>query len=120
MSSPGITKTCSAKKRESVSPAMIGPPSSICTSVLAEKRNAADNGYADPQSPVGILIEAQDLSGERHAQRHQQQEDAKNPGQLAGKFVGAEQKHLAHVDEHHRDHEVGAPTVDGAQEPSQA
>ncbi len=28
---PGITKTWSAKNRVSVSPAMIGPPSTICT-----------------------------------------------------------------------------------------
>ena len=31
ISSPGITKTCKAKKRDSVSPAMIGPPSNRCT-----------------------------------------------------------------------------------------
>ncbi len=30
-SSPGMAKTCTAKKRDSVRPAMIGPPRSTCT-----------------------------------------------------------------------------------------
>ena len=32
ISSPGMTNTWNAKKRDSVSPAMIGPPSSMWTS----------------------------------------------------------------------------------------
>ena len=35
--------------------------------------NAAGDRRADPEPPVGILIEAQHLAGESHAQRHQQQ-----------------------------------------------
>ena len=119
ISNPGMTKTCSAKNRDSVAPAMMGPPSSRCTSVRADQGNAAGDGSADAEAPVGVLVEAQHLPGEGHAQRHQQQEDADDPGQLAGKLVGAEQKHLAHVDEHDGDHEVGAPAVYRAQEPSQ-
>ena len=87
-----MTKTCSAKNRESVAPAMMGPPSSMMHRVLADERSAAGDGSADAQPPIGILIEAQDLSGEGHAESHQQQKDADDPGQLAGKFVGAEEK----------------------------
>ncbi len=51
--------------------------------------------------------------------RHQQQKYADDPGQLAGELVGSEQRHLHHVDEHDGDHEVRAPAMYGAQEPSQ-
>ena len=85
----------------------------------AEKRNAAHDGDPDAQAPIGILIEAQHLAGEGHAQGHQQQKHADDPGQFAGKLVGSEQEHLRHVNQHQRDHEVGAPAVHSAQEPSQ-
>ena len=42
----------------------------------ADERYAAHDGCADAESPVGVLIEAQHLAGEGHAQRHQQHEDA--------------------------------------------
>ena len=114
-----MTKTCSAKKRESVAPAMMGPPSMRCTSGPPIDGNAAHDGGADAEAPVGVLIEAQHLAGEGHAEREQQQEDADDPGELAGKLVGAEEKDLRHVDEHDGDHEVGAPAVNGAQKPAE-
>ena len=80
---------------------------------------AAGNGRADAEAPVRVLIKAQHLAGERHAERHEQKKDAQDPGQLAGKFVGPEQKHLRHVDEHDGDHEVRAPAVDRAKKPAQ-
>ena len=36
-----------------------------------------------------------------------------------GKFVGAEQEHLHHVDQHDGQHEVRTPAVQGADEPAQ-
>ena len=119
ISSPGIRKTWSAKNRESVAPAMIGSTQQHVDHGRTNKGNTAGDGSANPQTPVGILIEAQNLTGEGHAERHQEQENANHPGELAGKLVGAEQEHLAQVDEHHGDHEVGAPAVYGAEEPSQ-
>ena len=118
-SAPGMTKTCSAKKRDSVAPAMMGPPSSRCTRPPPINGTRLDDGCADAQAPVGVLIEAQNLAGEGHAQRHQQQKNADDPGELARKFVGAEQKHLRHVDEDNGDHEVRSPAVQRAQEPAQ-
>ena len=85
----------------------------------ADEGNAADDGGADAEAPVGVLIEAQHLAGEGHAERHQQQEDADDPGELAGKLVGAEEEDLRHVDEHDGDHEVRSPAVHGAQKPAQ-
>ena len=85
----------------------------------AGERNAADDGSADAQAPVGVLIEAQDLSGEGHAQGEHEQKDARDPGQLARIFVCAKEKDLHHVNEHDGDHEVRSPSVHGAQKPAQ-
>ena len=85
----------------------------------ADEGHAAEDGSADAEAPVGVLIEAQDLAGEGHAEGEQQQEDADDPGEFAGKLVGAEEEDLHHVNEHDGDHEVGAPAVHGAQKPAE-
>ena len=85
----------------------------------ADERHAGDDRGANAQTPVGILVEAHHLAGECHAQRHQQQKHAQDPGQLARKFISAKQEDLRHVDQHHGDHEVRTPAVHGAQKPSQ-
>jgi hypothetical protein len=51
INSPGTTKTCSAKNRESVAPAMIGPPSIRFTAVI----------------PCSCLLEPASASNERNA-----------------------------------------------------
>ena len=119
ISIPGITKTCSAKKRDSVAPAMIGPPSIRFTNHGPMNGLRLADRSPDPKSPISVLIEAQHLPGERHAQRHQEQEYADDPGQFAGKLVGPEQKHLHHVNEDNGDHEIRAPSVQRANEPAQ-
>ncbi len=108
---PGITKTCSAKKRDSVCPADDRSAVDQVHQVGADKRDAAHDGGADAQTPVGVLVEAQHLSGEGHAQGQQQQHHTDDPGQLARKLVRAEHEDLHHVDQHHRDHEVRAPAM---------
>jgi hypothetical protein len=65
-----------AKKRDSVAPAMMGPPSKQMHQAAADEGHAARDGCADAQAPVGVLIEAQHLAGEGHAQRQQQQKNA--------------------------------------------
>ena len=77
----------------------------------ADERGTAGDGGSDAESPVSVLIEAQDLSAEGHAQSHQQKKNADDPGELPGKLVGAEEEHLHHVNEDDRHHEVRAPTV---------
>ena len=76
-----------------------------------DDRYAARDGRADTETPVSVLIEAQNLPGERHPERHEQQEHAQNPRQLPRILVRAEQEDLHHVNQHDRDHEVGAPAV---------
>src|SRR5450755_3753014 len=87
--------------------------------ISAEHRNTTGDGCADSEAPISVLIETQHLAGEGHAERHQQQKNADDPGELARKFVGSEQEDLAQVDEHHSHHEVRAPTVYGPEKPSQ-
>ena len=85
----------------------------------ADERHAAQDRRADAEPPVGVLIEAQNLSRKCHAQREQQQEDADDPGKFAREFVGAEEKDLHQVNQHDGDHEIRTPAVQRAQIPAQ-
>ena len=116
---PGTRKTCTAKKRDSVRPAMIGPPRSTWTSRLADDRRAGGDGRHDAEAPVGVLVPAQHLAGEGHAERAHEEEDPGDPGHLARILVRAEEEDLDHVQRHHRHHGVGAPEVHGAQQPAE-
>ena len=86
---------------------------------LADDRRAGGDGRADAEAPVGVLVPAQHLAGEGHAERAQEEEDPGDPGHLARILVGAEEEDLDHVQRHHRHHGVGAPEVHGAQEPAE-
>ena len=81
-------------------------------------RDAAHDGGADSQPPVGVLIEAQHLAGEGHSQSDEKEQDPHQPGELPGILVRTEEEDLHHVDEDDRHHEVRAPAVQGANEPS--
>src|SRR5215471_6637480 len=83
-----------------------------------DNRNSSHHRRADPQSPVSILIEAQDLSREGHAQSAKKQHDPRDPGHLARIFEGSEQKYLRYVQDHNTDHEIRTPVVHRAQEPT--
>src|SRR5258708_34633236 len=85
----------------------------------SDERDSTHDRSSDTQAPVRILVEAQHLARESHPERHQQKEDADNPGQLAWIFISSEQEYLHHVNQHERDHEIGAPTVKGADEPTE-
>jgi len=71
-----------------------------------------------PSPQYCILIQAKCLAGERHAEGDDEQQHADHPGELAREFIGAEEKHLNHVNEHECDHEVRAPAVEPANETS--
>src|SRR5882762_11273260 len=72
----------------------------------AQNGHSACDGSTNSQSPICILIEAKDLSGEGHAQSHEQEKHTYDPGQLARKLVSAEEEDLHHVDENNRHHKV--------------
>ena len=80
---------------------------------------SACDGSSDSQAPVGVLIEAKHLSAEGHTQSHQQEEDPDDPSEFTRELVGPEQEHLHHMNENNRHHEVGAPSMHGANEPAE-
>src|SRR5579883_2209676 len=85
----------------------------------ADDRYTAGDRGADADAPVGVLIEAQDLTAEGHTKRHEKKEDANDPGEFAGEFVRTKEKDLHHVKKDDGDHEVGAPAVKRTKEPAQ-
>src|SRR5246127_359286 len=85
-----------------------------------ENGNAARDGCPNTEPPICILIEAQYLPAECHAQCHQQQKDANDPGKFAGKLVRSKEKYLNHVNQNNRDHEIRAPAMHGADEPAES
>src|ERR1700678_2909319 len=86
----------------------------------ADEGYAARNGCSDAESPVGILIETKYLARKCHAECHQQQEHAKNPGQLSRELICTEEEDLRHVNQHNGDHKVRSPTMHRAQEPAKS
>src|SRR6266702_5283373 len=84
----------------------------------ADKWHASHDRCADSKPPISILVEAQDLPGEGHPERHQQEQHPDHPGEFAGKLEGAEEKDLHHVNDHQSHHEIRAPTMKRADEPS--
>src|SRR5262249_37770167 len=86
---------------------------------VADARRSRRNRRTDPEPPVGVLIPAEDLAGEGHAERAEEQEDADDPRELARVFVGAPQEHLDHVQRHDGDHRIRAPEMQRAQEPAE-
>src|SRR6266704_2175896 len=120
MSIPGITKTCRAKNRDSVAPAMIGPPSINLTIAGPAIGTRLAIEAPIPSPPIGVLIKAQHLPAERHAESHQQKKNADDPGELSGKLVGPKKEDLHHMNENNRHHEVRAPPVQRADEPAKS
>ena len=114
---PGIRKTWAVNTRESVRPAMMGPPRIRWTTDSPTNGRAGGDRRPDPEAPVGVLVPAHELAGEGHAERAQEQEHPDDPRHLAWVLVGAPQEDLDHVERHHGDHAVRAPEVHRAQEP---
>ena len=70
--SPGITKTCKVKNRESVSPAMNRTAEHQMHEVGSNEWDRAHDRCADTQPPVSVLVKTHHLSGESHAECEQQ------------------------------------------------
>ena len=86
--------------------------------LIADAGRAVRNRRADAETPIRIGIPTHDLPREREAQRGQAEEHARNPSEFAGKLVGAVEKHLRKMDEHHDAHRIRTPTVERAQHPA--
>ena len=68
---------------------------------------------------VGDLIPGQQVTAEAKAQHEAEQRDATEPGKLARAPVGVREHHAEHVHEGEEDQQVGTPTVDGADKPTE-
>ena len=118
-SRPGMTNTCRAKNRLSVSPPMIGPPSSKSTRYgpTTGTRPAIDAPTPTPQ--YASASHRMTWPRECHAQRQEQQEHAREPVQFAGILVRPVQEDLRHMHHHHDDHRRSGPVVQRTQEPTE-
>src|SRR6202140_487042 len=85
----------------------------------AYERNSPHDGCADPQAPICVLIEPEDLPGKRHSQSAQKENAATDPRQLTRVFVSLKQERLDQMQAHDGDHEDRPPVVDRAKEPPQ-
>ncbi len=119
MSKPGNDENVKSEKAGERGAGNDGAAEKKVNGPRADDGNAAGDGSANADAPEGVLIEAQDLAGEGHAESHEKKKHADDPGEFAGKFVGAEQKNLNHVDQNDGDHEVGAPAVERANVPAE-
>ena len=86
---------------------------------LADERRAPGLFRRDDHGPNGVLIPAQELAGKTHDQSESQKQHAGRPVQFAGKFVGAGQKNLRHVQADHQDHGRRAVVMEAAQKMSE-
>ena len=79
--------------------------------VGADDRAGAVDVDADDRGPEGALVEGQQVAGEGHRHRQDQQHDADHPVELARVLVGAEEEGPAHVEEDQDHHHARAPLV---------
>src|SRR5215467_7583697 len=86
----------------------------------ASKWDAAYDRRSDSKSPIRVLIEAQHLSSECHAECHQQKKYTEDPGELPGKLVSTEQEDLRHVNQNNGHHEIRTPSVQGPDKPAES
>ena len=84
--------------------------------VGADQRAGAVDVHAHDRRPVGALVERQQIAGEGHHHRQDQQHDADHPVELARVLVGAEEERAPHVQEHEDHHHARAPLVHAADE----
>ena len=88
------------------------------THLVSKHRHAVHNGRANAKAPIGVLIPAHDLTSESQRQCAEQQQHANHPHEFTWKLERCMQKHLAHVDHHHKNHGVAAPRVKRPQHPT--
>src|ERR1700730_8440979 len=86
---------------------------------MPHQGNATGNRRSNSKTPIGVLVESQNLAREGHAKSHEQEKHAHNPGQFTGVLVCAKQKDLNHMYENNRYHEVRAPPVKGSNVPAE-
>ena len=89
----------------------LGPGAEEVAEVGADDRARPVDVDADDGGPEGALVERQQIAGEGHRHRQDQQHHADHPVELARVLVGAEEEGPAHVEEDQDHHHAGAPFV---------
>ncbi len=79
--------------------------------VGADDRAGAVDVDPDHRGPEGALVEGQQVAGEGHRHRQDQEHDADHPVELARVLVGAEEEGPPHVEEDQDDHHARPPLV---------
>ena len=115
--SAGMRKTWMAKKRLSVAPPTVSPPRMKRAMRSPTTGSAPRLLGADDDRPGRVLVPAQELAGEAHAERA-----ARAAGRPISQFISRgnlyepEEEHLRHVHADHQHHRRGAEVVQAAQE----
>jgi hypothetical protein len=79
--------------------------------VFAEDRRGTGDLDRDLRCEQRVEVPRQQVAGETEHERHDEQNDADDPLQLARLLVGAPQQHLQHVHHQERDHRGRAPIM---------
>ena len=111
--------TWNQKNRDSVAWPTAGPPRMTVFSHLPMKGRRAGDVRSDPGGEIRQLVPGQEIAAEAEGQEEDEEEEARDPGQLPGLAVGLQEEGREHVDEEDADEDVGRPAVDGADEPAE-
>ena len=85
---------------------------------VAENRHGRGDIRADGDGPKSQLVPGQQISRIAQEQCNEQQNNANDPIEFAGRAVGATVKHLEHMGEHQQDHGMRRPAMKIAQKQS--
>ncbi len=84
-----------------------------------DDRHSTRHRCSDSHAPIRVGIPPHDLTGESHSHRQQQQNDARDPVQLAWVLESPMQKNLRHVHDHHDHHGRAGPVMQRAEKPTE-
>ena len=98
---------------------MSSPPRANEQQVLAHHGHLAGDGRAHAGGEERQLVPGQQVAAEAEGEEDHQQSDAGQPGELARPPVGPHDVGRQDVQEQDADQQVGAPGVDGAEEPAE-
>ena len=96
--------------------AKLGPGPQEVAQIGPDHGSGAVDVDPDHRGPEGALVEGQQVAGEGHRHRQDQQHDADHPVELARVLVGAEEEGAAHVQEDQDHHQARAPLVHAVDE----
>jgi len=100
--------------------AQVGAAAQGFENELAEEGNGPCDLRADGGGPVRALVPREQVAGEAHAERGDQQADADQPGQFTRVLVRGSDKDTQQMEEDHDHHERRTPVMDAAHQPAES